>query len=140
MKHKELKEIRKILEACWSPETSFYIGEEYEDRAREGVTSFGQCYVTAKALQEILEWSIVKNRNVKHYWNKLPNGTEVDFTSDQFGGDGINPVMDVHSGKEQFSECMGTPKKPDNASKRYRDLLDCVRGPLISRKSRREVP
>jgi hypothetical protein len=28
-----------------------------------------------------------------HYWNRLPDGTEVDLTSDQIGGDGFRPVL-----------------------------------------------
>ena len=27
-----------------------------------------------------------------HYWNRLADGDEVDFTSQQFGGDGIAPL------------------------------------------------
>ncbi len=27
-----------------------------------------------------------------HFWNELPDGTEVDLTSDQFDGDGFTPV------------------------------------------------
>ena len=30
---------------------------------------------------------------VTHYWNRLPDGSELDFTSDQFGGDGLNPLQ-----------------------------------------------
>jgi len=29
----------------------------------------------------------------RHYWNRLPNGQEVDLTSDQFGGDGCTPLI-----------------------------------------------
>ncbi|MHB8147170.1 MAG: YunG family protein, partial [Vulcanimicrobiaceae bacterium] len=28
-----------------------------------------------------------------HYWNRFPDGTECDLTSDQFGGDGIHPIL-----------------------------------------------
>lgn len=28
-----------------------------------------------------------------HFWNQLPDGREVDLTSDQFGGDGFAPVI-----------------------------------------------
>jgi hypothetical protein len=29
----------------------------------------------------------------RHYWNRLPNGQEVDVASDQFGGDGYTPLI-----------------------------------------------
>lgn len=28
-----------------------------------------------------------------HFWNRLPNGHEVDLTSCQFGGDGYSPIV-----------------------------------------------
>ena len=29
----------------------------------------------------------------QHYWNRLPDGRELDLTSDQFGGDGYAPLI-----------------------------------------------
>ena len=29
----------------------------------------------------------------QHFWNRLPDGTEVDLTSSQFGGDGFAPLF-----------------------------------------------
>ena len=138
MRDEDLKEIRRILERCWSAETSYYIEEECEDRLSEGVRSFGQCYVTAKALKEVLGWRMVENKSVKHFWNKLPDGSEVDFTSDQFGGDGIRPIMTIVDPRDRFAALMGTPKSPARAKERYQAFLDCVRGPLESLGLRRQ--
>lgn len=33
-----------------------------------------------------------KIKGITHYWNRLPDGKEVDFTSCQFGGDGFTPL------------------------------------------------
>ena len=30
---------------------------------------------------------------IRHFWNRLPDGTEVDLTSCQFGGDGLSPLV-----------------------------------------------
>lgn len=30
----------------------------------------------------------------RHFWNRLPDGSIVDFSSCQYGGDGFNPVSD----------------------------------------------
>jgi len=39
---------------------------------------------------EFIEGSV---NGMAHYWNRLPNGEEVDLTSCQFGGDGLHPVV-----------------------------------------------
>jgi len=31
-------------------------------------------------------------KKVRHMWNRLPDGEEVDLTSDQFGGNGYHPI------------------------------------------------
>lgn len=35
-----------------------------------------------------------KVQGEKHYWNCLPDGREIDLTSSQFGGDGLNPLVE----------------------------------------------
>ncbi|MFQ6061056.1 MAG: hypothetical protein ACE5KV_07180 [Thermoplasmata archaeon] len=132
MKDGDLRKLRKILERCWTSETSYYDEREYQVRAEEGIRSFGQCYVTAKALEEIFGWRVVENRKVKHFWNMLPYGSEVDFTSDQFGGDGTRPIMTTEDPRERFAEYLGTPKRPARGRERSRIFLDCVQDSLES--------
>lgn len=85
----ELKELREKLEKCWCIETIWHKPDWNPDKL-----SKGQCYVTAILIQDILGGRIyhgtVESEN--HYWNELPDGTEVDLTSDQFDdGDGLYP-------------------------------------------------
>jgi 8-oxo-dGTP pyrophosphatase MutT (NUDIX family) len=54
--------------------------------------SRGQCGVTALVVQDLLGGELVLGevfeggaRRGAHYWNRLPDGTEVDLTRDQFG-------------------------------------------------------
>jgi hypothetical protein len=85
----ELLRIRKILERGWSNRTTYLLGE-YDGSGK----SLGQCYVTARALHHVFGWDILfdgQDGN-NHFWNRLPCGLEVDFTSDQMNGDGIYPV------------------------------------------------
>ena len=44
-------------------------------------------------VQALLGGDIVTGRikGEPHYWNRLPDGKEVDLTSCQFGGDGFKP-------------------------------------------------
>ena len=104
----QLRELREKLEKCWCKETIWHKNTWNPDKL-----SKGQCYVTALLIQNILGGRIfhgtVENEN--HYWNELPDGTEVDLTSDQFDdGDGIH----VHL--KHFFLSVVTPNK---RNKRY---------------------
>jgi hypothetical protein len=48
--------------------------------------SRGQCAVTALVIQELVGGELLRavTSGVSHYWNRLPDGTEVDLTRDQF--------------------------------------------------------
>jgi hypothetical protein len=54
---------------------------------------FLHCAAVATVVQAIFGGEIVTGRvnGVSHYWNRLPDGIEVDLTSCQFGGDGFTP-------------------------------------------------
>lgn len=82
-----LKEIRQILESGWCRETS------YNMTGRTGMDT-GQCYVTARVLKKVFGGEILYHGSGRggHYWNRLPNGEVYDFTSKQWGGDGIHPA------------------------------------------------
>jgi len=77
-------EIRKILETGWSIQTTYpECRQEYPDRPK----SFGQCYATARVLNHVFGWGIMKCESyysARHFWNRLPNGREIDFALDQF--------------------------------------------------------
>lgn len=49
--------------------------------------AWGQCAVTALVVQDELGGQLLRARTPSgsHYWNLLPDGTEVDFTREQFG-------------------------------------------------------
>ena len=82
-----LKELRNKLEQCWDKKTSF--------SRTEG--SRGQCYVTALLISKLYDCEIMHGHvlfnGIKehHFWNSIHN-LEIDLTSDQYGGDGINPI------------------------------------------------
>ncbi len=54
----------------------------------------GHCNAMAYVVQSHLGGDIVEGKigKERHMWNRLPQGVEVDLTSDQFGGDGFTPL------------------------------------------------
>lgn len=104
---KQLMRIRTVLESGWAADTSYCLDYTGDPK------SLGQCYVTARALHHVFGWEILFNgRNGNnHYWNRLPCGLEVDFTSDQLGGDGVYPLADMFGRPRRFKpleQCKGT--------------------------------
>ena len=70
--------------------------ELYEDRKSLGLQKSpleGHCAAMACMIQGMFGGDIVTGRidGTSHYWNRLPDGQEVDLTSCQFGGDGFTP-------------------------------------------------
>jgi hypothetical protein len=71
------------------------------ERASEGHTVdcgssplAGYCAAAAITVQACFGGCLVSGfvNDEQHFWNRLPNGREVDLTSCQFGGDGITPL------------------------------------------------
>jgi len=54
----------------------------------------GHCGAVSCMVQGVFGGDIVTGRvkGVTHYWNRLDDGSEVDLTSCQFGGDGYTPL------------------------------------------------
>lgn len=54
----------------------------------------GHCVAAALMVQACFGGVLVtgKVNDCPHYWNRLPDGREVDLTSCQFGGDGFNAM------------------------------------------------
>jgi hypothetical protein len=79
---------QQLKEKCWSKDTSF--------SKMEG--SRGQCYVTALLVNELFGGFVMhgyitfNGKREHHFWNMV-SGREIDLTSDQYDGDGFNPVI-----------------------------------------------
>lgn len=94
----QVMSLRKRLEVAWCRETAYPL------RANEWTTklpSLHQCYATAILVRELLGGHIlvgdavcVTGENVRAYFNKLPDGTVVDLTADQYGGIVPTPVCE----------------------------------------------
>lgn len=74
--------LAEALRKSWSRETSYDpTGWSANNPA------WGQCAVTALVLQDCLSGNLLvgKINGIEHYWNLLPDHTELDLTRQQFG-------------------------------------------------------
>jgi len=104
---------RQVFEKAWCRDTCWHKMEWDESKPK----SAGQCYVTALIIQDEWGGKLVhgKVNHLDHYWNQLPDGTEIDLTSDQFsGGDGLHPHPD--------RKVIGLAKSVNRTIKRYKLL------------------
>ena len=76
-----LEEIAARLRAAWSADTS----ADADGWSPEN-PAYGQCAVTALVVQDHLGGDLRRGvvDGVSHYWNRLPDGSEVDLTIEQF--------------------------------------------------------
>lgn len=89
-----LRDIEPAIRAAWSRETTF-ASEKYLSRAPER-PSRGQCGPTALVVRDLLGGDLLVSGvavagvvDGVHYWNRLPCGTYVDLTRDQFADDEV---------------------------------------------------
>jgi hypothetical protein len=88
-----LIKLRQALYKSWSSDTS------YDPKNwKKNNPAWGQCAVTALVVKDYLGGDIVSgslgnvpDKNVRsmrfHFWNRLPDGREIDFTESQFKPD-----------------------------------------------------
>jgi hypothetical protein len=75
----DVPRIDGALRASWSADTSYWPDTWTPERP-----SIGQCAVTALIVQDQLGGDIIVAEVADdfHFWNRLPDGTEVDLTRD----------------------------------------------------------
>jgi hypothetical protein len=79
--------LRPLLQAAWGPDTSY---PDASEDWRPDNPARAQCGMTALVVQDLLGGDLILGEvhvdGVKvenHYWNRLPDGSEVDLTADQ---------------------------------------------------------
>ena len=74
--------LAKILKEAWSRETSCW-----PEKWTSENPALGQCFVTALIVQDFFGGEIIRAKVPGlgyHYFNRLPNGKEIDLTYSQF--------------------------------------------------------
>jgi hypothetical protein len=76
-----IDDLHRLLPSAWRADTSFLKADWSADNP-----AVGQCAVTALVVQDLFGGELLRGRmqNATHYWNRLPNGQEVDLTAGQF--------------------------------------------------------
>ena len=84
----------------------------------------GHCGAVSSIVQKIFGGDIVtgKIQEITHYWNRLPDGSEVDLTSCQFGGDGYTALKKGRKVKSR-----------DSMHPRFLQFADLVRRKLTEK-------
>ncbi|MGO8905188.1 MAG: hypothetical protein ACLQMH_06125 [Solirubrobacteraceae bacterium] len=79
--------LSQALRAAWESDTT-----ADPERWSCGNPAWGQCAVTALIVQDLLGGQLLRcdGPSGSHYWNRLPDGTELDLTRDQFHS-GLRP-------------------------------------------------
>jgi hypothetical protein len=115
--------LRPILRVSWGPDTCD--PHDLQDWRPENPAR-GQCGVTALVVQELLGGELVlgevfveKTKVGHHYWNRLPDGRDVDFTADQF-----HPAEVVTGGQVQ--------PRPPHAPTRCREQYELLRRRVLA--------
>lgn len=97
---KDSQLIFKAVRKSWSKETCYL-----PDQNKWSINNraFGQCAVTSLVIQDFLGGEILHCEHYHHYWNRLPDGTIVDLTKEQFG-ENANPCQDDVVSREYILE------------------------------------
>ena len=77
----DLEKLRGAIKQSWGRETCY---PKQVGKWTPGNPSLGQCAVTALVVQDYFGGVLLYCKHNDHYWNKLPNQQEIDFTRDQF--------------------------------------------------------
>jgi hypothetical protein len=112
-------ELRLYLRSAWGADTCYPDSREEwtpQNPARD------QCGMTALVVQDILGGDLIIGEvhvgGVQvghHYWNRLPDDSEVDLTADQF-----RPDKEVVGGR--------VVARPPDAPRRHREQYELLRG------------
>jgi hypothetical protein len=115
-------ELRSHFLAAWGADTCYpHMSEEW---SREN-PSRDQCGMTALVVQDILGGELIiaqvhvdGSQIGHHYWNRLPDGSEIDLTADQFRPD---------------EEIVGAQVivRPPDAPRYHREQYELLRGRVL---------
>lgn len=78
--------LEQAIRQSWSKETCYPPARTYWNPWE---SFLGQCRVTSMVVQDIMGGDIKYSYNKNHCWNVLPDGTEMDLTSEQFDKDTV---------------------------------------------------
>ncbi len=80
----DIDKLTRVLSKAWSLETA-----SPKSRPKWSIDNkaLGQCTVTALVVNDLFGGDIIYDTENNHMWNLLPDGTEQDFSREQFEGE-----------------------------------------------------
>lgn len=132
-----LRTLPVVLQECWSRETSY----DPEKWTSENPTH-GQCAITALVVQDLLGGDLLRAKvnGAEHYWNRLPDSSELDLTRDQFGSAPTTTAPDGVS-REYVLSFSNTVRRYRQLSRSFMSVLKDIVGSerIDGRRSTRAV-
>ena len=113
----DLQTLKCLLEESWSTETS-------RGNWDSNNPALGQCAVTALLVQDYFGGELLRCKTklgYTHYWNRLADGTEVDFTESQFEAGTDSPIKNEYQVRDR-----GYVLSFPDTDKRYRFLKEKI--------------
>lgn len=88
------EDLRLRLRDAWRADTSITPSEWSRSNP-----AAGQCAITALIVQDFFGGDLLRGRieGGTHYWNRLPNGQEVDLTAEQFDTEPVISEVELRS-------------------------------------------
>ena len=80
----DFRSVTSALRDSWCKETCY---PPMKETWSKDVPEMGQCAVTAMVVQDYRGGDIICCEHMHHYWNRLPDGREIDLTRSQFPSD-----------------------------------------------------
>ena len=121
MKKITLEILKKALEKSWSAETS----SDPSNWTSEN-PAWGQCAVTALIIQDCF-WGDLLRAAIEgigsHYWNQLPDGSEIDLTKIQFLTAVVIPPGETRT-REYVLSYPATAKRYELLKRRVKNFLE----------------
>lgn len=107
------KMLETLLQKSWSKETCYPNNKKnWTDKN----PAIGQCAITALIVQDYFGGELLYCKHHNHYWNRLPDGKEIDLTRSQFTKN-TSVCLDDIIPREYILE-IGSTKK-ENTLQRY---------------------
>jgi hypothetical protein len=123
-----LKELEFALRNSWDAKTCY---PPQRNEWSSELPEVGQCAVTALIVQNHFGGKIAYNESLDHFWNILPSGEELDFTSAQFGNNPAAKIDDIISPRTILNS---EGARKFMTKKRYLHLRDKVNS-ILKRKA-----
>lgn len=77
----EFHKLEKAFQRSWSIETT---NPDIRDHWSEAKPAYGQCTPTALVVYDLYGGKLIYDKENYHIWNELPDGTQQDFSREQF--------------------------------------------------------